>query len=169
MQIIWVWFLPHSEKQEDRKVTLQSETNFSPGQRKHQQSSKAKESCSAGLLTVSNWRNVIHQPPGALAWLPGSKPPPQPPTPRLPFPSTQGSGSLFRALLPVCRWPCPRGRPHDVEGHISEPQLTIHISLTAKVRTNPHSSPHCPAGSTSPGAPRKRGECSGPRVPWYPI
>lgn len=70
VQILWVWVLPHFRNQEDRKVTLKEITHVPLCKRRHQQVLELKEPLSVEFLMVSKQRNVIHQPAGALAWLP---------------------------------------------------------------------------------------------------
>lgn len=135
MQILWVWILPHLGNQEDRKVTLKGKTNFSPCKRKRQQSSEATRALSVGLLMVSNWRNVIHQPPGAPAWLPTLPLEPSWACPfnhKLPALSTQNSGPP--ALLTTQDYcTCADGSAHTGGCTTTRkaswgPRLTIHLS-----------------------------------------
>lgn len=178
MQILWVWILPHLGNQEDRKVTLKGKTNFSPCKRKRQQSSEATRALSVGLLMVSNWRNVIHQPPGAPAWLPTLPLEPSWACPfnhKLPALSTQNSRPP--ALLTTQDYcTCADGSAHT-GGWLHDNQESLVGATThhSHIQTHSHSSVLClsPAtashrSSTSPGAPEKRGWCSGPGISWCP-
>lgn len=100
---------------------------------------------------VSNWRNVIHQPPGAPAWLPGVKPShsnlPEPTlsTNRLRLPSAQGLGSLSlytpgNHSMGADGSAHARSRTTMKDSRVWEPQPTVHIFLTANARTNSNSS-----------------------------
>lgn len=101
---------------------------------------------------VSNWRNVIHQPPGALAWLPEGEPShsnlPEPALqPQTPLPQHSGPRLPFTVDRPShsrAVGGSARAGSHTTQGdshsQVWEPQLTVHIPLTADVRTNSNSS-----------------------------
>ena len=86
-----------------------------------------------GLLMVSNWRNVIHQPPRGLAWLPGCKPPPSSNLPGPALSTTDSPSPAHRAQAPF------HSTSFGTTPHVS---MVLHAQAAAQHRRTAMSGSH---------------------------